>query len=103
MATSTALLKRLEQRLALIERYVIRLADDAGIDVSESDLSRNLPAAPSRHELKYPSGPSKSEGFDATDSARELASEAGLDLSSVQGTGADGRITKGDVEKALQE
>lgn len=39
--------------------------------------------------------------IDATESARELAAEAGLDLASVEGTGAGGRITKGDVEDAI--
>lgn len=39
--------------------------------------------------------------IDATDSAKAAAKEAGLDLAEVQGTGADGRITKADVDKAL--
>lgn len=37
----------------------------------------------------------------ATDAAKELAGAEGVDLASVEGTGADGRITKADVEKAL--
>lgn len=36
--------------------------------------------------------------IDATDSAKELADEAGVDLGDVEGTGKDGRVTKGDVE-----
>lgn len=36
--------------------------------------------------------------IDATDGAKELADEEGVDLSQVQGTGKDGRITKEDVE-----
>jgi len=43
---------------------------------------------------------SESSSPDATDSARELAAERGIDLSDVEGTGADGRITKSDVEAA---
>jgi pyruvate/2-oxoglutarate dehydrogenase complex dihydrolipoamide acyltransferase (E2) component len=39
--------------------------------------------------------------FDATDAAGALAKENNLDLSKVKGSGADGRITKADVEKAL--
>lgn len=35
--------------------------------------------------------------IDATDSAQELAAEAGIDLAGVTGTGADGRIVKADV------
>lgn len=41
--------------------------------------------------------------FDITDSARELAEEAGLDLATVKGTGKEGRILKSDVQKAIKE
>lgn len=37
----------------------------------------------------------------ATDAAVKLAAEHGIDLADVVGTGADGRITKGDVEAHL--
>ena len=36
----------------------------------------------------------------ATDGAVEAANELGVDLATVTGTGADGRITKADVEAA---
>src|SRR4051812_31652459 len=38
---------------------------------------------------------------EATDSAVELAEANGVDLSTVTGSGAGGRITKGDVEAVL--
>lgn len=38
--------------------------------------------------------------YDATDGALEAAKELGVDLANVTGTGADGRITKADVEGA---
>jgi len=38
----------------------------------------------------------------ATDTARELAAEAGIDLASIQGTGKEGRILKSDVQKAIK-
>lgn len=41
--------------------------------------------------------------FDITDSARELAEEAGLDLATVKGTGKEGQILKSDVQKAIKE
>lgn len=41
--------------------------------------------------------------IDATDGAKELAEEENVDLSQVEGTGADGRITKGDVESYIAE
>lgn len=37
----------------------------------------------------------------ATQSAIELADEHGIDLSAITGTGAGGKITKGDVENAI--
>lgn len=45
-------------------------------------------------------GPSE---VDATEGAEELAAELGIDLATVEGTGKDGRITKGDVEAAAGE
>ena len=41
--------------------------------------------------------------IDATDAAKELAAEEDVDLASVEGTGSDGRITKGDVQEAAAE
>ncbi len=41
--------------------------------------------------------------IDATEAAVELAEELGVDLSEVEGSGAEGRITKPDVEAFLEE
>lgn len=46
--------------------------------------------------------PEAAADVDITDAARELAEEHGLDLSTVEGTGVDGRILKGDVQKAIK-
>jgi pyruvate dehydrogenase E2 component (dihydrolipoamide acetyltransferase) len=40
------------------------------------------------------------EDIETTGAAAELAAELGVDLSTVEGTGKGGRITKADVEKA---
>ena len=40
------------------------------------------------------------EDIETTGAAAERADELGVDLSTVTGTGKDGRITKADVEKA---
>lgn len=42
-----------------------------------------------------------SDTVNATESAVKLAEAEGLDLSTVTGTGAEGRITKADAEQAL--
>jgi len=41
-----------------------------------------------------------SEGVDATDGARALAEQMGLPLGAIVGSGAGGRVTKKDVERA---
>lgn len=43
------------------------------------------------------------QDVNATPAAKDLAEEHDLDLSSVQGSGEDGKITKPDVEAALEE
>ena len=45
----------------------------------------------------------KAEEYDATDRAYEVADELGVDLDEVEGSGADGRITVRDVERAASE
>ena len=48
-----------------------------------------------------PEAPESDDSDDATEAARELAEAEGLDLSEIEGTGSGGRVTKGDVEDAL--
>ncbi len=43
----------------------------------------------------------ESSPVDITPVARELAEEHGLDLGAIEGTGKDGRILKGDVDRAI--
>lgn len=40
--------------------------------------------------------------IDATDDAKELAEKEGVNLGGVEGSGKDGRITKGDVESVVK-
>lgn len=41
--------------------------------------------------------------IDATDGARKAAAELGVDLAEIEGTGAEGRVTKADVEHAASD
>jgi pyruvate dehydrogenase E2 component (dihydrolipoamide acetyltransferase) len=61
-------------------------------DLSERDRERLLD-----HPLVTPLE------VDATDSARELAEEHGIDLNGIDGSGEDGRVLKSDVEAALED
>jgi pyruvate dehydrogenase E2 component (dihydrolipoamide acetyltransferase) len=57
-----------------------------------------LPA--NREEATSPREPSKPK---ATPVARRLAEQAGLDITGIAGTGPGGRVTSGDVERALAQ
>lgn len=43
------------------------------------------------------------DGLLISDAVRKLAEEVGLDVASLKGTGKDGRITKADVEAAVEQ
>jgi pyruvate/2-oxoglutarate dehydrogenase complex dihydrolipoamide acyltransferase (E2) component len=64
-----------------------RVADDAAGD----DIRARLSALEDAVGL----------GVDATDEARELALEHGIDLAALEGSGQDGRVLVGDVEDAV--
>jgi 2-oxoglutarate dehydrogenase E2 component (dihydrolipoamide succinyltransferase) len=62
------------------------------------------PAAPKTEAPKpavAPGAPAPKADAPAMPSARRIAEETGLSLSSVPGTGRDGRVTKGDMLEAL--
>lgn len=44
----------------------------------------------------------KSESVDATPAAIDLARDKGVTLSSIEGSGKDGRVTKSDVESEVE-
>lgn len=50
------------------------------------------------HGTTGDSGGGQQDEIDATDAAKALAAEHGIDLKDVKGTGTDGRVTKDDVE-----
>lgn len=74
--------------------------EEAALAEQRDDISRETDGEPRfGADANTPEDSSReSSGPDATDAARKLAAERSLDLSEVKGTGADGRITKDDVE-----
>ena len=96
MASDKAVMKQFELRLASLEQVIYAMAKKMRIAVPEPISSI---APPSRAELKIAhAAPSK---VFATDSAIALAAENGIDLSEIEGSGADGKIIKADVAKAI--
>ncbi len=61
------------------------------------------PAAKAAAAPDAAQAPEAAPPVNVTDVARKLAEEHGLDLGAIEGTGAGGRILKGDVERAIRE
>jgi 2-oxoglutarate dehydrogenase E2 component (dihydrolipoamide succinyltransferase) len=70
--------------------------DDGGSGVQGRETSESVPATAQRQEALTPASSSKDIGFISPVVAK-IAAEYGVDLSQVQGTGLNGRITKNDV------
>jgi len=66
-----------------------------------SVLLTDLPAALPEPDALLPEPEALLPEADATDSARDLAGERGLDLREIKGTGHDGRILVRDVRDAM--
>jgi pyruvate/2-oxoglutarate dehydrogenase complex dihydrolipoamide acyltransferase (E2) component len=62
-----------------------------------------VPAGPTNVKTDAPPLPLEAPVADATEAALELATAHGIDLSTVKGTGAGGRIIKSDVEALLED
>ncbi len=67
------------------------------------DRTEAGPAAQAALRMLRRAAPEEGERVKASPVARRLAEEHGLDLSTVQGTGPGGRITREDVEAAVQK
>ncbi|MCR9220127.1 MAG: 2-oxo acid dehydrogenase subunit E2 [Alphaproteobacteria bacterium] len=92
-----ALLAEVGERLAVgapLMQYEEGADEDAGAVVGE--LERAAPSAPA---AQAPAGP-KSR---AAPAVRRLATELGVDLAAVEGTGEGGALTRADVERAAEK
>jgi len=79
----------------------------AGVELPEAELSEEIRESPlleiTRIAGQDGSEDPISEGVQATDAAIRLAEVWEIPLGSIVGTGAGGRVTKRDVERALGE
>jgi len=83
------------------EDAVIEVGAELGRIGSSSGAPVSAPAAPAAPASTPPSAPATSDspGY-VTPLVRKMAADAGIDLTTVTGTGAGGRITKADVQAA---
>ena len=73
--------------------------EEAAVATEEPEAAElEAPAAAEPEEAE----PEAAEEIDITGAAEELAEEHGLDLSTIEGTGKDGRILKSDVQEAIE-
>ncbi len=85
-----------EEAAAVVEEVVV---------VEEAPVVEAEVAAPVEEAAEAEAAAPEAEAvaeIDITDAARKLAEENGIDLAGLQGSGAGGRILKGDVEKAIR-
>lgn len=69
--------------------------------VEEAPVAEVVEAEVAAPEEKAPEVEAAAE-INITDAARKLAEEHGIDLAGLEGSGAGGRILKGDVDKAIR-
>ncbi|MBD2841785.1 2-oxo acid dehydrogenase subunit E2 [Erythrobacter rubeus] len=80
---------------------VIAMLAEEGEDAGDvSAPSQDETPAPSPSPAPAPA-PAAKDGPPATPTARKLAEANGVDLTQIEGTGPNGKITKGDVEGAM--
>ncbi|NKB24408.1 MAG: 2-oxoglutarate dehydrogenase complex dihydrolipoyllysine-residue succinyltransferase [Kiritimatiellae bacterium] len=90
----------------LVQGEVLGMIDPQGEAISKKDSHVKSKAeiapipekiSPKSIEEKFPQNDSREKPETLSPAAKKLAEEHGLDLSSIEGTGKDGRITKADI------
>jgi large subunit ribosomal protein L21 len=72
------------------------------VPAAEEAVITEAAAEPDVVAAAEPEAEAPAAEIDITDAARTLAEENGLDLTKIEGSGAGGRILKGDVQKAIR-
>jgi len=75
-------------------------AKEAPAPKAEAPVEAEVAPPKAKAPAAEPTGP---VAIAATETARTLAEEHGIDLATLEGTGKEGRILKSDVEKAIKE
>jgi pyruvate/2-oxoglutarate dehydrogenase complex dihydrolipoamide acyltransferase (E2) component len=90
-----------ESPLSFGEAHALQMA---GHPIQDADGEQVLLFANADGTEAKPEEPESDAGEagDATEPAAKLATDEGIDLATVTGTGKDGKITKGDVEDAVK-
>lgn len=93
----------------IIDGWILKDTGDVVLSNSDeglqaiADRERNLKLAEEQRAQVSAAEPKPEEEPDATSAAERKAEELGVDLASVEGTGKDGRVTAGDVERAAED
>jgi len=94
-----------EEAPAVVEEAPVAEVLEAEVAAPEADVAEAEVAAPEEEaaeaEVAAPEVEASPE-INITDAARTLGEEHGIDLAGLEGSGAGGRILKGDVEKAIR-
>lgn len=96
--------KKNQQRRASLAAQDVAVPYDATASTEANDDEAAATQAEPAEETPAETSPeTTTETTKATDAAEERAGELDIDLSSIEGTGAEGNITVEDVEKAAEE
>ena len=91
--------------LAVISAHPPSAISEAKAQVAQADQKRTLPPSPPSAEPDSTTTVSMAptERISVSPAARRLAAELGVDLATLSGSGADGTIHRGDVERAARQ
>jgi len=72
-------------------------------ETPEAEAEAEAEEAPEEEEVEQEPEAEEEKKVNITDAAKKLAEEAGIDISTVEGTGKDGAILKSDITKLIED